>query len=231
MAAPFTRGGIRRGFLMAQPLGPGTALYGMVFGLLATERGLSTLEAMLMSVFVFSGSAQLASLQAVAANAGILGVIFVILTLNARYMLYSAALRPWMGSLPASTVYPSLFFLGDGAWMMAMKAHEAGEDDAGIVLGSGLAAAVWWWGGTLFGHVAGGLIPDPRMLGADFLLVAFSAAMAATMVKRRGDVVPMASAALVAALVHGTMGLGWTMVLAGLAGGAAAFLTWRPSPA
>ena len=62
-AVSFTRAGVRRGFLMAPALMPGAALYGLVFGVLASERGLSALEATLMSVLVYSGSAQLAVLQ------------------------------------------------------------------------------------------------------------------------------------------------------------------------
>lgn len=60
----FTGAGIRRGLLLSQPLTPGVLLYAMVFGVLASERGLSWLQAAAMSVFVYSGSAQLAVLQA-----------------------------------------------------------------------------------------------------------------------------------------------------------------------
>ena len=62
-ATTFTSAGVRRGFLQGQPLAPGAFIYGMVFGVLASERGLAWLEALLMSVFVYSGSAQLAALH------------------------------------------------------------------------------------------------------------------------------------------------------------------------
>ena len=43
----FTRAGVWRGFVLAQPLAPGVALYALVFGALAGERGLSWLQAVL----------------------------------------------------------------------------------------------------------------------------------------------------------------------------------------
>ena len=47
----FSSAGVRRGFLQGQPLAPGAFIYGMVFGVLASERGLAWLEALLMSVW------------------------------------------------------------------------------------------------------------------------------------------------------------------------------------
>src|SRR3954468_1563119 len=38
--ASFTSAGVRRGMLLSQPLTPGILLYAMVFGVLASERGL-----------------------------------------------------------------------------------------------------------------------------------------------------------------------------------------------
>ena len=81
---------------MAQPLAPGVALYGLVFGVLAGERSLSWLYAMLMSTFVYSGSAQLAALQNLSQSALVLPIVATILVMNARYVLYSAAIQPWL---------------------------------------------------------------------------------------------------------------------------------------
>ena len=48
----FTAAGERRGFFAAQVLAPGVVLYAMVFGVLASERGMSWLQALLMSAVV-----------------------------------------------------------------------------------------------------------------------------------------------------------------------------------
>ena len=71
----FTREGVWRGFVLAQPLAPGVAVYGLVFGALAGERGLSWLQSLLMSVFVYSGSAQLAALQVWTQSSAVIALV------------------------------------------------------------------------------------------------------------------------------------------------------------
>lgn len=70
----FTGAGVRRGFGAGQVLAPGTLLYAVVFGVLASECGLAWLQALAMSVFVYSGSAQLAVLQAAVSGAATVAV-------------------------------------------------------------------------------------------------------------------------------------------------------------
>ncbi len=231
--APTTFAGFRRGFVTAQPLAVGVLLYGMAFGLLAREAQFTLAEALAMSGFVYSGSAQLVAVNAmrggsVPGGAAMLAVAGTILLLNARYMLYGAALRPWLGGASIWTVYPALAVLGDGNWILSMKAHAEGERDAGYVLGSGLAMFIPWLGGSWIGLSAGGLIRNPDALALDFLLVSFSAAMGVGMFKGRADM-KIVGVAIVAAVLADRFLIGGSAILcAGLAGGLTAWLTYRP---
>ncbi len=235
-SAPTTFAGFRRGFLTAQPLALGVLLYGMAFGLLAREAQFSLAEALLMSGFVYSGSAQLVAVNAmrggsVPGGAAMVAVAGTILLLNARYMLYGAALRPWLGGASVWTVYPALAVLGDGNWILSMKAHAEGERDAGYVLGSGLAMFIPWIGGSWIGLSAGGLIRNPDALALDFLLVSFSAAMGIGMFKGRSDLKVVGVAVVAAALADRFLIGGSAILCAGLAGGLTAWLTYRPAEA
>ncbi|AEG92892.1 AzlC family ABC transporter permease [Ramlibacter tataouinensis] len=226
-AAPvsFTRAGVWRGFVLAQPLAPGVALYGLVFGVLAGERGLSWLQALLMSVFVYSGSAQLAALEVWASASGLAALLLTILAINARYVLYGAALQPWLAPLPRRHALGSLFLLGDGSWVLSMREWERGERDAGFVLGSGLAGLLPWLGGTVAGHLLTSGLPDPRAWGLDFMLPAFAAAIAISVWRGRGDLAVLAVAGVTALLLHRLVPGGWYIVGAGLAAGAMG--AWR----
>ncbi|MGL5114126.1 MAG: AzlC family ABC transporter permease [Beijerinckiaceae bacterium] len=226
--ALFTMAGVRRGVRAAQAMAPAIAIYGAAFGLLAREAGFSPLEATLMSAFVYSGSAQMAAVSAmpsgqIPATSAMLAIVATILLLNARYTLYSAALRPWMGGLPVWQVYPTLGTLGDGGWVMSMKAHAEGEWDAGHVFGTCFIMFIPWVGGTLLGFLSSGLIPNPRLLGFDFMLVAFCASMGISMVKGRDDVLIGGVALAVAVAADRLAPGGWALVAAGLAGAAVAF--------
>lgn len=218
-AVSFTAAGIRRGFFTAQVMAPGITLYAMVFGVLASERGMSWLQAMLMSAAVYSGSAQLAALQGWTATAAITPVIVTILVMNARYVLYGAALQPWLAGLPRHQSWGSLFFLGDGNWAMAMREYEAGYRDAGYVLGSGVAMFVPWLGGTLAGHLLAGSVPNPAAFGLDFMLVAFAAAIGMVLWRGKSDLWPAAAAGLAGWLVYRLVPGAWYIVAAGVAGG------------
>jgi 4-azaleucine resistance transporter AzlC len=214
----FTYPGVRRGFIASQPLAFGVFVYGITFGVLALGSGLSLAEALFMSLTVYSGSAQTAAIGAIATGAGVLATVVTVVLLNARYVLYGAALRPWLGGTTPLQAYASLYLLGDGNWVLSMKAHESGESDAGYVLGSGLSMFLAWMAGTLAGGLAGGWIPNPKALALDFLLVTFCAAMMVGMFRARSSLWP-AAAALVAALAADRyFAGGWPIIAAGLSG-------------
>ena len=218
-AAPgFTRDGFRRGFIGGQPLAPGTFVYGMVFGVLASEKGLAWIEALLMSVLVYSGSAQLAALQGWSAAPLITPLVFTVLLINARYVLYGASVQPWLAGATRPQAFATLFFLGDGNWALSMREYHAGDRDAAYLFGSGVATALPWFVGTAAGHLVGRGVPHPTSLGLDFMLVAFAAAIGVSVFRGRSDLAPAAAAVVVAILL--SMWLpGWTIVGAGLAAG------------
>ncbi len=220
----FTAAGVRRGFVAAQPLAPGPFVYGMVFGVLASERGLALLEALLMSALVYSGSAQLATLQSWGSSLLIAPLVATILVINARYVLFGAALQPWLAGTSRLQSWSSLFFLGDSTWALAMREYHAGYRDAGFVLGSGLAMFAPWMLGTLAGHVMGHSVPDPARFGLDFMLVAFAAAIGMGVWRGRPDIWPAVAAGAAALALHRWLPGGWYIVGAGLAAGVAGAL-------
>ena len=83
------------------PALPGVALFGAAFGALAAERGLTTLEAVVMSGIVFAGVAQIASMELWSPQitpALVLTIAFTALVINLRMLLMSASMRPWLAS-------------------------------------------------------------------------------------------------------------------------------------
>ncbi|MEJ5991337.1 AzlC family ABC transporter permease [Ramlibacter sp. PS3R-8] len=221
--ATFTSQGFRRGFVAAQPLAPGTFLYGVVFGVLASEKGLAWAEALLMSVLVYSGSAQLAALQGWSASPLVAALVTTVVLINARYVLYGASIQPWLRVATRPQAFATLFFLGDGNWALSMREYHAGYRDAGFLFGSGVATALPWFVGTAAGHLVGSTIPHPTALGLDFMLVAFAAAIGVSVFRGRSDLWPALAAVLVAAVLAWWLP-GWTIVgaaiAAGLVGGA-----------
>jgi predicted branched-subunit amino acid permease len=222
---PFTRAGVRRGFIDAQPLAVGTLVYALAFGVLALGSGLTLVQSVLMSASVYSGSAQTTAVGALAAGAGVSAILVAVLLLNARYVLFGATLRPWLGGCTPWQAYGSLHLLGDGNWLLSLRAYEAGERDAGYVFGSGAAMFGVWVLGSGLGAFMGGFVPDPRRLALDFFLVAFCAAMLAGMLRSATDRLPIVAALVAALAADRWLPAGWPIVAAGVAGIGTAW--WR----
>ena len=96
---------------------------------------------------------------------------------NARFVLMSASLRPWLGPLPAWQAYPSLLLTTDATWIVGMRYRAEGGGDASIYLGAGLAIWAVWVASVIPGYLLGAFIADPKRFGFDLMLPIFFAAM------------------------------------------------------
>jgi predicted branched-subunit amino acid permease len=224
-----TRAGMQRGATLALPFCISSVAYGLAFGLLAVGVGFSTLEAILMSALVFSGTAQVAVVQAWSGQPSLLVVLVTVLVANLRYILIGAALRPWLAPLGTLKATFALLPLVDGSYALSSRARAAGDQDAGLLVGSAMISYTGWVAGTGLGTVAGQIIPNPRAWGLDFIIVGFCAASAALLLRTRGDVLPAVAAAAAVILCEHFAPGPWTVVAAGLAGAVVAAILYRPS--
>jgi predicted branched-subunit amino acid permease len=223
----FTLNGLREGVWGVGVLIPGTAMFGMAFGVMAKAAGLGVWESMLLSAWVNAGGAQMATLQAWADPVPLLAVVLTTLAMNSRYLLLGAALRPWFGGLPAGQAYLSLFVLGDANCAMALRRHAEGRSDAAFILGSGFVLWLVWVAATAAGHAFGEVLGDPRRLGIDFMLGAFFATMAAGWLERRGNWLPFGIGVASAILIDRLLGAPWSILIGASLGAAVAALTWH----
>lgn len=74
--------------------------FGLLFGVIATEAGLTTFQTMAFSSVVFAGASQFAALQLMVDNAPVAIVLATALAVNLRMAMYSASLALWVGDAP-----------------------------------------------------------------------------------------------------------------------------------
>jgi branched chain amino acid efflux pump len=219
--------GLREGARLTLPLLPGVVVFASGFGTLAAQKGLSLAEAMLMSSIVFAGAAQLVVMEAWTQSftvGALLAVALVTATVNMRYVLMAASLRPWFGQLPTWQGYGSMLLIVDANWIIAMRYRADGGADVGIFLGSSLMLWAFFVAGTAPGYLLGALVADPKRFGLDLLLPIFFAAMLVPMWRGARTALPWmvagGSALLIAYLVPGW----WFIVGGAIAGSLAAGL-------
>lgn len=202
----FTVAGALVGARRCLPLALGTFAYGLVFGVLAREAGLSAPEATLMSGLV-------------------LGIILATLIVNLRLVLLGAALRPRFAALPRGRLYGAAFFLTDENWALTLRDFDEGGRDAAFLVGSGLALLAGWTAGGALGRFAGDWLPDPARWGLDFGFTAVFVALLVGMWRGRGDLLPWGVAAVAAVGAERWLPGQWYLLLGGLAGSVAG--AWR----
>lgn len=200
------------------PLLIGVFPFGMIYGALALNAGLSTLASQMMSSIVFAGSAQFITTQLVSEGAPAFVIILTIAVVNLRHMLYSASLAPYLKHL--STKWKALlsYLLTDEAYAPSIIQYEK----EGIkpfshwfLLGAGLALWVNWQISTALGIFLGTRIPNDLQL--DFALPLTFIAMVVPVLKK----MPMVAAALsagVTALLAYSLPFKLGLILAALVG-------------
>ncbi len=217
-----TRAGVLLGARLGAPFVLTSLLFGIVFGMGARQVGMGTGEAVLMSATVAAGTAQLVALEAWRHPLPVAALVLTTLAINLRYVLLGAALGPWLAGLPRRARYGAALFLFDENWTLALGRFRAGERDAGVLLGSGVAMFAGWVGGTLLGSALGGRLPDPQRWGLDFLVTALFLALLVTFWEGpRRSLPPWIAAAGTALLAAPLLPDGWHVLLGGLAGAVA----------
>lgn len=226
---PFTFSGVAAGFRACVPVAVGVAVYGVLYGLLARQKGLTLLEAQAMSLWVFAGASQLIALDIWTPDLAAGSLILTTFIVNLRHVLMGAALSPQLLRLSAGQAFGSLFFMTDESWALALgrwaEDRRAGRpSDGAFLLGAGLCVYAFWNASTLLGHVLVRGLDDPARYGLDFAFTAVFTALLVGLRPRRADVLPLC-AAVAAALLFARLCPGKWYILAGaLAGGLTAAL-------
>ena len=218
---PWTLAGFNLGMRLALPVLPGMIAFGLAVGATAARKGFSFVDNLVMNVVVYAGMSQLVAMEAWPERVtlgAMLALAVVCATVNARMLLMSAALYPWLGASSPWRIYPTLHLLTDPSWLISMNYRSNGGSDAGVFLGSSVLLGIAWVSATCVGHVGGTLIADPRRYGIDLVMPVFFAAMLIPLWRGSRRAVAWAVAGVVAVAVHQLAG-GWWFIVAGAVAG------------
>jgi 4-azaleucine resistance transporter AzlC len=196
------------------------AAFGFVFGLSAQRAGFSPIEAIAFSTIVFAGASQFAAVGYVAGGIAWPVIFLLTLLLNARHLLYSAALAPWLRDVPAPRRAVIAHLLTDEAFALSIAhfTRTGRTDERGYWIAAIGATFIPWNLATIVGVLAGQEIPGPERFGLDVVFPAAMVGLAAGLIASRRDIVAAVSGAVVAVIVSLAVAPSVGIVVGGLLG-------------
>ena len=160
--------------------------FALLFGVVATEAGLSVVEALSFSVVVIAGAAQFTALQLLVDQAPVFVVLASALAVNLRMAMYSASLTPHLGRAPLWQRMLIAYFLVDQSYacsIMAFEKHRGWSVAQKVAYFFGVVTPIcpMWYVMTLVGAVIGNAIPPE--FGLDFAVPITFIALIAPMLR------------------------------------------------
>ncbi len=221
---PSARSWFFKGMRAELPILVGAIPFGLIYGVVATGGGVPNSITQAMSAIILAGSAQLVTAQLIGLGTPWFTLVVTASIINARHMLYSASLAPYLRPLRAGWKALLAYLLTDEAYMIVITQYlQPGSvtRKRWFFLGAGLALWVSWQFSTALGLLLGAQIP--ASWGLDFAPTLTFIALAVPLIKNRagvvtalvaGGVASVASAlplrlGLVLAAVIGTLAGGW----------------------
>lgn len=225
--AYWARDAIWPGIYAIAPMLPGTTALGLAFGALCAQKHFTLTEVEVMMATVYGGLSQFVAVQSwpdhlTASTIATLALLTA--TVNMRFALMSASLRPWFGTLPPWQSYPAMLLVTDGGWLAAMRYREHGGANAWFFVGGGLVLYVVWLLSSVPGFLLAEQLTDPKKYGVDLVVPAFYAAMLVPAWKGARRAIPWAIAGIVALVLHRFVGGYWFIIGGAVAGSVTAGL-------
>lgn len=181
----------------------GIAAWGLVTGVAMVKSGLSIPAALTMSLLVFAGSAQLATIPLLAAGAPT-GLIWATAAcVNLRFLILSAQWRPYFGDLPRGQRLRLAYFAADLNYVYFMRRFsDARPAPEQVPYYWGGAAVNWmaWQAMSVLGILLGDRVPGRWGLGFAGVLVLIG--LVGSMLTDRASRVAAAVAAVVSVAAY-----------------------------
>ncbi len=187
------------------PILLGVLPFGMIYGVLALQAGLSPALALAMSSIVFAGSSQFIGTQLMATGASGLVIVATTFVVNLRHALYSASVAPFIKHLPLRWKALLAYLLTDEAYAVTITRLTQPDSSTALnkhwyYFGAGLTLWSSWQLSTAIGIFVGQLIPESWSL--DFTLALTFIALVVPNLKDRASVAAAVSAGIMAAFSY-----------------------------
>ena len=182
---------------------PGIFAFGTICGVAMVAAGMPYYLAMLMSILVYAGNAQLAALQLVSSGEPLAIAIVAALVINLRFCIYSLTMTPHLTAAAPRSRPLLAYLLTDNGFAMTLRGYErplSATDKFWYYLGCSAAIWVGWQAGILTGVLLGTRIPGDWHL--EFSIVLTFLGVVAPTIRDRAVAAAACAAGLTAILAR-----------------------------
>jgi len=157
-----------KGIVDVSPLMIPVVPFGIIFGVLSIDLGLTPITTITMSIIIFGGASQILFLQLFSAGASSLVILSSVGAVNSRHLLYGAVISEHMSDFKMIWKIIISYFLVDQAFAVSNTFLKKNIDKDRVfhVFGAGATCWVVWQTTTLVGIFLGSIIPEK--LGLSF---------------------------------------------------------------
>lgn len=217
----------RDGVKASVPILLGYLPIGLAFGILAAQQGLSTMEILAMSLFVYAGSAQFIAAAMMASGADALSIITTTMFVNLRHLLMSASMSAQLKKI--STRVQAIIAMGITDETFAVSNHHLQSHDAtpGYFAGLHFTSHACWILSTVLGGVFGAYLSEATKWGIDFALPAMFIGLLLMQMKGLKDILVAVCAGGLSLIIALTLKGNWNVLLASVLAATIGVITER----
>jgi predicted branched-subunit amino acid permease len=162
----------RAGMRASNGVAPGIAIWGVMTGVAMIKSGMSLVEVVAMTLFVYAGSSQLAAIPLIVAGAPAWVIWATAACVNLRFVVFSLHLRTYLMHLPRWRRLLNGFLTADMTYALFTSRHpepatspEGRLAQEAYLAGNYFVTWVGWTGGSLLGIAVGNAIPPDWGIG------------------------------------------------------------------
>ena len=161
-----------QGFRDQTSVALGISAWGLMTGVALVKSGMSVIEALLMTLIVYAGGAQLAAVPMIAAGAPMWVILAAAFCVNLRFLVFSAHLRPYVMHLPRWQRMVTGYVTADLSYVFFAKRYaKPGETleelnaQQSYLMGNCAVNYIGWIGASVIGVLLANAIPTHWGLG------------------------------------------------------------------
>ncbi|MDA8918961.1 AzlC family ABC transporter permease [Candidatus Pelagibacter sp.] len=197
---------LSRGIIDVSPLMIPVLPFGIIFGVIGMELGLTAYMTFGMSIIIFGGASQIVLLQLFSGGASSLVAITSVGAVNSRHLLYGAVFSEYLSHLKLTWKIVLSYVLIDQAFAVSntyFKKNKKNNYKHYHLLGAGFTCWTVWQLSTVLGIFLGSVIPEE--LGLSFTISLTFLALLINDFRKFKNIIVMLVSGIIATIGYNTI--------------------------